>query len=148
MIIVYSEYIFINPKLNEIKDIITNTRLKYDRKNEDNCCDKIEIKCNIKFFDKFKNKTKIVTIKIYHLHGIKKTMIASQRRYELLQPNKLIILIEGIFSKNVINTYMKCNNIPILWIIFFFKKTANNGDYVYNFCKRPFNDFHRNCREW
>ena len=84
MIIVTSEYNFINPKLNEIKDILTNTRLKHDRKNGDNCCDKIEIKCNIKFFDKIKNKTKIITINIYHLHGIKKTMIASFLTYHII----------------------------------------------------------------
>ena len=29
-----------------------------------------------------------------------------------------------------------------------FPKIANNGVYVYIFCNRPFNDFHRHCREW
>ena len=42
---------------------------------------------------------------------------------------------------------MNCNNIPILWTKFFLK-LANNRDYVYNLCKRPFNDLHRHCREW
>ena len=73
--------------------------------------------------------------------------MASQGRYEYFKAIKLIILIEGSISKNVINTYMKCNNIPRLWIIFFLK-FANNNDYEYNFCNRPFNDFHRHCREW
>ena len=49
--------------------------------------------------------------------------------------------------KNVSNTYMKCKNIPGIWMIFFLK-SANNRDYVYNFCFRPFNDFHPHCREW
>ena len=42
---------------------------------------------------------------------------------------------------------MKCNNIPLLWRKFLLK-IANNKDYRYNFCNRPFNDFHRQCREW
>ena len=47
MIIVTREYIFINPKLNEIKDIIENTRLEHIRKYVDNYCRKIEFKYNI-----------------------------------------------------------------------------------------------------
>ena len=42
---------------------------------------------------------------------------------------------------------MKCNNIPLLWRKFLLN-VANNKDYVYNFCNRPFNGFHRHCREW
>ena len=94
MIIVTSDYLFINPKINEIKDIIKNTRLEYDRKYGDKCCRKIEVRCNNKFFDKTKNKTTNITIKHYRLHGINKTMVASEGRYELIRPNKLLILIE------------------------------------------------------
>ena len=74
-------------------------------------------------------------------------MVPSQGKYELIKPNNLIILLERHISKNVKNTYKKCNNIPRLWRIFFLK-IANNRDYVYNFCDTPFNDFHRHCREW
>ena len=42
---------------------------------------------------------------------------------------------------------MKCNNIPLLWRKFFLN-IANNRDYVYKYCNRPLNDFHRHCREW
>ena len=35
MISVTSEYVFINPKLKEIKDNITNTQLEHDRKYGD-----------------------------------------------------------------------------------------------------------------
>ena len=118
MNIVTSEYIFINRKY-EIKDIIKNTRLEYDGEYGYEYCRKIEVRCNIEIFDKIKNKTKKVTIKPYHLHGINKTMIASQGRYELIEPNKSIISIEGSISKNVINTYTKSNNFPRLWRIFF-----------------------------
>ena len=55
--------------------------------------------------------------------------------------------MEGSISKNVMNTYMNCNNIKRLWRVFF-SKNANNRVYVYNFCNRPYTDFHRHCREW
>ena len=132
MVNVTSENIFINAKLSEINDIMKNTRLEYDQQYGEHYCREIEVRCNFKFFDEIKNKTKNFTIKHYHLHGINKTIVASQGRYELFKPNKLIILVQGIISKNVINTYMKFNNFPTLWIIFFIKN-AKNSDYVYNF---------------
>ena len=94
MIIVTSEYIFMNRKLNEINDLLKNARLENDRKYGDNYCRKIKVIYNCKFFDKIKNKTKNITIKHYHLHGLNKTMIASQGRYEIIRPNKLNFLIE------------------------------------------------------
>ena len=100
--IVTSEYIFLNPKLNEIKDIINNTRLEHDQKYGDNYCRKIEVGCNFKLFNKIKNKTKKITTIQYH--GVKKSMVASQGKYELNKPNKLIILIERTIYKNVIDT--------------------------------------------
>ena len=42
---------------------------------------------------------------------------------------------------------MKCSNNPLLWRKFFLN-IVNNGDFVYNYCNRPFNNFHRHYREW
>ena len=58
----------------------------------------------------------------------------------------MTILIEGSNSKNIINTYMKCNNIPLLWRKCLME-TANERDYVYNHCNRPLNSFDRHCPE-
>ena len=132
MNIVTSEYIFIKPIKKEINNIINNTILEHNKKYGDNYYRKIEFKYDIQFFDKIKNKTKNITTK-----NIKKLIIASQGRYELIKTNKLSILIEGRIYKNVINTYMKCDNIPFLWRKFFLN-IANNRDYVNKYCKRPF----------
>ena len=43
---------------------------------------------------------------------------------------------------------MKCDNVPLLWRKFFLNIANNNRDYVNNYCNRPFNRFHRYCREW
>ena len=52
MIIVTSEYIFLNPKLNEINDIINNKILKHNKKYGDNYCRKIKFKDNMNFLIK------------------------------------------------------------------------------------------------
>ena len=78
---------------------------------------------------------------------MKKTILASQARYDYIKIIKLIILIEGSFSKIVFNTYMKCNNIPLLWRKFFLN-IANNRVYVFEYCNRTFRNFRRHCREW
>ena len=55
--------------------------------------------------------------------------------------------MEGIISKNMINTCMKVGNIPLLWRKFFLN-IANNRDYIINYCNRFFSRFNRHCREW
>ena len=108
-----------------------------------NIVEKSNLNKKFKFFDEIKNKTKNITTN----RGINRTIIASQGRYQLFKINKLIIIIERTTMKNVINNYMKCDKIPLLWRKFLLK-IANNRDYVYKYCNRPFNIFPRHCREW
>ena len=58
-----------------------------------------------------------------------------------------MILIKGEIRKNVISTYMKCYNIPLLWkkIFLIF---ANNIDYIIKYCNRPWNKTDSHLREW
>ena len=56
--IVTSEYIFLNPKLSGINDIIEKTRVEHDQKYGDSYCGEIGIKYNNNFLDTIKNKTK------------------------------------------------------------------------------------------
>ena len=107
--IVTSENVFINPKLDEITDFLKFTLLEQDKKYGGNYCKKIGVRCNIKIFDRIRNKMKKITIKHYHVpYGINKTILASRGNYGLVKPNKLIISIEGNIYTNVINTYLKC----------------------------------------
>ena len=75
-----------------------------------------------------------------------RTKIESNGRYEYFKIDKFTNLMEGSISKDVANTYMKCDKIPLLWRKFFLN-FANNRDCVYKYCKRPFNDFHRHFSE-
>ena len=109
-----SEYIFSDPKLDEINDFIKNTRLEHHKETERIKVEKLRLDVTLKILIKQKTKQKNITVKHYHVrYGKNKTMIASQGRYELIEPNKLIILIES-FYKNIINTYLNCI-IPFLW---------------------------------
>ena len=56
MMIVTSEYVYNNIKLDEIRGVIKNTRLEYDRNNGVNYCRKLKVKCIVKFLDKKRNK--------------------------------------------------------------------------------------------
>ena len=145
--IVTNEHVFNNPKLGELADIIKDTRLEFVKNYGKNYCRRNEVRCNVKCFNRIQNKTKNITIKHYFVHyGKRKTIIASQGSYGIFEPNKLIILLEGIIYKSIIITHMKCNNIPTLGRKFFLK-IANNRDYVYNICNSPYNSFHQHCRE-
>ena len=90
---------------------------------------------NIRFFDKIMNKTKNITNK----QGVKRTIKASNGRYEYIEINKFINLIVGD-KKNGISAYMKCGNIPLLWRKFFLN-IANNRDHIIKYSNRPFNKF-------
>ena len=137
-----SEYTFLNPIKDEIKNIIHNAISGHDKKYGERYCKRISIAYNSQFFDKIKKKTKINTTR-----NIKKTKIASQNRSKLVKINKMIILIEGIISKNMIITCMKCGKIPILWRKFFLN-IANNRDYIFIFCNRSSSRFDCPCGEW
>ena len=132
---------FLNPNLFEINDYIEKTlkehECKYAYRDDGNV-----IKSDVKFLDNIKKKTKNITVK-----NIKICIIASHNGYELNKIIRLTIIIEGTIGRNVINTFMKGDKIPFLWRKFFLN-IANNIDYVYSFCNRPFIDFHRHCREW
>ena len=114
------DYNFIKPDRNRIFSFITEAmrelRKKYDVR-------KVELKHNTKFNDKIKNKTKNVISKC----GIDKAIIANTGRYEYIEINKFTFLIKGYLSKNLIDTYMKCDNVPKLWTSFFLN-IANKRD--------------------
>ena len=127
------EYVFINPELNEIKNIISTTLKEYIKKYDNSYWKGLDYKYNIRFFDKIKNKIKNITTS----HSPNRTIMASNGRYEYIEISKFTILIEGDIKKNVKSAYMKCYSIPLLWRKFILK-IANKRDYIINFCNRPF----------
>ena len=93
--IITSEYVFINPKLNEISNITRNTERKHNEKYGSDLKDKIEVMCDVEFKDKLKNKTRIVKINHYYVrYRISRRECASNNRYAVNKVIKLIIIIE------------------------------------------------------
>ena len=127
MIVVAIGYCSINPDRDSVYGIINNRILERNRKYGDSLR-KIECKNKNKVIDKIENKTKNNTTK----RGINETITASNGRYAYIEVKKFTIMIEGNISKNVINTYKKCDNIPSLWNNIFLN-FAKNRDYVCNF---------------
>ena len=66
---VTSELVYINPKLNEINKIIKDIQLEYNQKYGYNYYTKVNVKCNVKFFDKIENKTKKIMIEHENIIG-------------------------------------------------------------------------------
>ena len=64
-----AEFVFVNPELNEIKNIIKNTQLKYMRNYECKYYTEVNVKCNVKFFDRTENKTKNIMIEHENIIG-------------------------------------------------------------------------------
>ena len=89
------EYVFINPELDEIKNIKNKTIKDYIKKYGNSYWKRLDYKDNIQFFDKIKSKTKIITTN----HGPNRTIVALNQRYEYIEINKFIILIEGDIKK-------------------------------------------------
>ena len=51
--------------------------------------------------------------------------------YKFIRLIELKIIIQGRISKNDVNAYLKCDNVPILWKKYFVK-TANGRECVTN----------------
>ena len=99
----------ITPKKNETSHIIDKATSEYMEKYEESPWF-IEYNYNTQFCDKIKNKTKNLTTK----HNPRKTMVASNKRYEYMQMKTFMISLKGEIRKIVMSTYMKCYNLPLL----------------------------------
>ena len=131
-----------NSELDEIRDIIEETIKEHIRKYDYSCWRRMEYKFNVRFFDKIKNKTKNISTR----YGPNRTIVASNGRYKFVEINDFKILIEGEIKRDVINTYMKCHNLPLLWRKIFTNR-ANNRDYIIKYCNR-LNKIDKHLREW
>ena len=93
---VTSEIVFNNPKLNEIHNIIKNTQLKYEQKYGYNYYRKVNVNCNVMFFDKLENKTKNTMIERDNIVGeVNKITQLSKGMYNFIRALKLTLIKKG-----------------------------------------------------
>ena len=62
---------------------------------------------------------------------VNKIMQSSKGMIKCFRGLELTIRIQGRIHKNVVNAYLKCDGIPILWKKHYLKM-AQNGGYKYN----------------
>ena len=125
------------------KKFIKNTQLKYTQKYDCNYYTEVNVKCNVKFFDKIENKTKYIMIESDNITGeVNKIMHSSKGMIRFIRDLELTIRIQGRIHKNIVNAFLRCNNFPIMWKKHYLK-IADDGGCKYNqhCCESYFQDF-------
>ena len=67
VIIITSDYVYINIKLSGTHNIVENTRLEHEQKYGANYHRSMEVKCVAEFLEKIKNEIKTIIIKRYNI---------------------------------------------------------------------------------
>ena len=104
--IVTCEYIFNNPKLDELSKIIKNTEHEHDEKYAHDE-KRTQVICHVEFIDWLTNKTKNVKIIDYYIiFRNNRRKCVSNNRYVVNKANELIVIIEGEIKKNMLKTFI------------------------------------------
>ena len=126
--IVTSEYVCNNIKLNETRNIVKNTLLEYEKKYGFNWNRVVKVEFVTKFLDKSTNETKIIPFESSKIIGkVYKIMQSSKGICKFIKIIQLKIIIDGKVYKNLTDIYLRCDNIPTLWKKFFVR-IANERD--------------------
>ena len=141
------EYIFDNPLIQKINSIISecygDCHHKYFHTFEFIC------EYNLYFTNTDNNESVIFTISdksmgMYELN--QKLTLAKQRGFKFNHINKLTIKIYSNLSNINIHYYLK-HQIPMGQRLFF-RRIAQNRDYIQTHCNDINNPFHFACRQW
>ena len=115
--IIASEYVYNNIKLNETRNIVENTLEEHKQKCSGNYPRSVKVECVATFLDKIKNKTKNITINSYNIIGVlSKIMQTSKGMITLIRVIQVLIRIESrirIYNIVLSDLYLECENNPI-----------------------------------
>ena len=117
MIIITSENIYNNIKINETRNIVENTLEKYKQKCGGTYRRSVKIECSAIFWDKIKNDTKNITINSYNIIGeLNRIMQSSECMIKLIRIFQVKSIIESRFYNIVsLDFRLETENTPILW---------------------------------
>ena len=116
ILIITSEYVYDNIKLNETRKIVEHTLQECVQKHGTDYRKSVKVRCVAEFLGKLKNETKNITIEHYNIIGeLNKVMQSSKSLIKLFRIIEMNILIRGRICKDVIYHYLECENNPILW---------------------------------
>ena len=119
MIIITSEYVYNNSKLNETRNIVENTILEHEQKYGGYYLKRVKVKSVAEVLDKIKSETKIILIERYNIIGeLNKIMQSSKGMIKLIGTIEIKVIIKSRIYENVLNLHLECEKNPILWKIF------------------------------
>ena len=131
--IITSEYIYDNNKLNETRNILQNTIEEYEETYGLNYKRVVKVKCVGEFYDKLKNETKTIIIDRYHIIGELNKIVQKSRGWiKLVKIIEVKIIFEGRSDKNIMDMYFICECMPILWKKFYGRHVKKDVVYIIN----------------
>ena len=114
--IITSEYVFDNIKLNETRNILQNTIEEYEKEYGFDLYRDVKVRCVGEVCDKIINETKIILIDCYNfIRELNKFMQKSRGEIKLIKIIEVKIIIEGRFYKKIMDMYFKSDCMPTLW---------------------------------
>ena len=106
--VVTSEYVYDNTKLNETHNILQKTIEEYEKQYGFDLYRDVKIRCDSEFYNKIINETKIIIIDRYNIIGeLNKIMQKSRGEIKLIKKIDVKIVIEGRIYKNKMDMYSK-----------------------------------------
>ena len=95
MIIITSEFIYYNIKLDESCDIVENTRLKDEQKVTVGCRGMVKVECIVDFLDKIKNEINFMKTRSFNIiEELNKILQSGKGMVKFVRPDKLRNKIE------------------------------------------------------
>ena len=106
MIIVTSEYVYDNIKLNETRNIVEDTLQEYGQKYGNDYHKRVKVRCDAKCLGKIKNKTKNITIESYNIIGeLNKIWQSSKGMIKLIRIIEIKIVIKNRIYRKIMYHY-------------------------------------------
>ena len=130
--IITSEYVYNNFKLDETRNIVGKTLEEHERKYVFNYKTVIKGKCIADFLDKIKNEMKKITVDCYNIIGeLNKIMQKSKGEIKLIRVIQVKIIREGEIYIIIMDICLKSACMPILYRNFYVK-VVKHRDILYN----------------
>ena len=130
--ILTSDYVYDNIKLNEARNIVQNTIGEFEKQYGFGLYRDVKVRCVGQFHEKTINETKIIIIDRYNIIGeLNKIMQKSRGEIQLIKIFEVKIIIEGRISKNKMDMFFEIGCMPILWKKFY-SREVNKKRYLYN----------------
>ena len=144
MIIITSEYVYNNIKLNETRNIVEKTLKEYKQKCGGNYRRSVKVECVATFWDKIKNETKNITINSYNIFvELNKILQSSKGMIKLIRIIQVKIVIESRIHNIIsLDFRLQIENNLMLWKKNFMRIVKSRQQrFIQNCCEKHYYQF-------